>query len=45
MKKIAVVLILLAVICVSAFSMAACEKEDTIIVGYDNGFPPNGLSR
>lgn len=43
MKKIAVVLILLAVICVSAFSMAACEKEDTIIVGYDNGFPPMGF--
>lgn len=43
MKKIIVFLILIAVVCVSAFALFGCNKNDTIIIGYDNGFPPMGF--
>lgn len=38
-----VVLMMIAILGVSAFSLFACKPdEDVIIVGYDNGFPPMG---
>jgi polar amino acid transport system substrate-binding protein len=44
MKKLMVVLMMIAIIGVSAFSLFACNPDqDTIIVGYDNAFPPMGF--
>ncbi len=44
MKKLLVVLMMIAILGVSAFSLFACKSDkDTIIVGYDNAFPPMGF--
>ena len=43
MKKIITIVIAIALVACTACCFVGCNKNETIVIGYDNGFPPMGF--